>query len=244
MTSFPCSNCKKECVSELVGTYSLVLIGPGTVVAVSLIFGLNSLLSLVLIALSFGGTVGTIIAFLGKHSGAHINPAVTVASSISKKISPTLLLPYLFFQIAGGLLAGLTLRAVFNSATLPANLGSTQLSPSISPLLGTALEAIGTFALVFGILITSSRVQSVTRQGIIIGAILFILILLIGPLTGASFNPARSLGPSVASGFLTNQLVYWIGPLLGGLIGAFSFNLIQRHGQAKTGCGENSLCMC
>jgi MIP family channel proteins len=244
LTSFPCSNCKKECASELVGTYSLVLVGPGTVVAVSLVSGLNFPLSFVLIGLSFGVSVGTIIALFGKHSGAHINPAVTVACSVSKKLSPTLLLPYVLFQIAGGLLAGLTLRLVYGSLGSTTNLGSAQLSPSISPSLGIALEAVGTFALVFGIMITSTRVQSVKRQGVIIGTLLFFLILLIGPLTGGSFNPARSLGPSVASGYLTNQLVYWVGPLLGGLTAAYLFNGIQGHATGKTRDDARSLCMC
>lgn len=210
---------------------------------VSLVSGLNFLSSLVLIGLSFGVTVGAIIALLGKHSGAHINPAVTVACSVSKKISPALLLPYILFQIVGGLLAGLTLRLVFGSLGSAANLGSTQLSPSINPSLGIAVEAVGTFALVFGIMITSSRVKSVKRQGVIIGIILFFLIVLISPLTGASFNPARSLGPSVASGYLTNQLVYWVGPLLGGLIAAYLFNGIQGHATTKARVEARSLCM-
>src|SRR5690348_14752237 len=140
LQTLPCSKCKKECVSELFGTYSLVLIGPGTVIAVSLFSGLDPLSSLILIALAFGGTVGAIIALFGKHSGAHINPAITVACTVSKTTPRSLFLPYVTFQIVGGLLAGLTLRLVFGSAT---NLGATQLVPFVNPLAGMILEAVG-----------------------------------------------------------------------------------------------------
>jgi MIP family channel proteins len=226
-------------VSELFGTYSLVLIGPGTVIAVSLFSGLNPLSSLILIGMSFGGTVGAIVALFGKHSGAHINPAITVACTVSKTTPRGLFLPYVTSQIVGGLLAGLTLRLMFGSAT---SLGATQLVSFVNPLAGVVLETVGTFALVVVVLITASRVQSSKRQGLIVGTTLFILIILIGPLTGASLNPARSLGPGIASGYLANQLVYRIGPISGGLIGAFQFNIIQGHARAKD--TKYSLCVC
>ncbi len=189
-------------------------------------------------------TVGTSIVLLGKHSGAHINPAVTVACSVSRRMPRSLLVPYVFFQIIGGLLAGLTLRRAFGSSDSITKLGSTQLAPSISPLIGTALETIGTLTLVLVILVTASRTRSAKINGFIIGTTLFILILLIGPFTGASFNPARSLGPSIASGYLTNQLVYWIGPLSGGLIGASLFNMIQGNADRKPGDEKHPLCLC
>ena len=243
LKSLPCSSCKKECLSELLGTYALVLIGPGTVIALSLLPGVNPLLVLGTIALAFAATVAGVIISLGKYS-AHINPAVTVAHAASGKIARSRLVPYLSFQIAGGLFAGLTLRLILGSTASAASLGSTKLASSISPTIGIVIETVGTLALVFVILFTTDNVVGRRRQGFIIGTALFVLIILIGPLTGASFNPARSLGPAIASGYLADQLVYWIGPLSGGLTGAALFNLVRRN-QSGGGEGDNdSLCLC
>jgi len=243
LKSLPCASCKKECLSELLGTYALVLIGPGTVIALSLLPALNSLVALGTIALSFGATVAGVIISLGKYS-AHINPAVTVAHAVSGKIHRSRLVPYLSFQIAGGLLAGFTLRLILGSTASAASLGSTKLASSVSPTSGVVIETVGTLALVFVILFTSDSVVGRGRQAVIIGVALFVLIVLIGPLTGASFNPARSLGPAIASGYLSDQLVYWIGPLSGGLTGAALFNLV-RHSQKRGGDdGKDSLCLC
>jgi glycerol uptake facilitator-like aquaporin len=194
------------------------------------------------IALSFGATVAGVIISLGKYS-AHINPAVTLAHAVSGKMNRAHLLPYVSFQIAGGLFAGFTLRVILGSIASAASLGSTKLASSINPTTGMVIETVGTLALVFVILVTTDSVASPSRQGLFIGAALFILIIVIGPLTGASFNPARSLGPALASGYLTNQLVYWLGPLSGGLTGAALFNLI-RHYQGRGQDERDSVCLC
>jgi glycerol uptake facilitator protein len=218
------------------------LIGPGTVIALSLFPGLNPLVALGTIGLSFGATVAGVIISLGRYS-AHINPAVTVAHAAVGKIDKSRLVPYLGFQIVGGLFAGLTLRLVLGSAVSAASLGSTKLASSINPTTGIIIETIGTLALVFVILFTTDNVVGRGRQGVIIGTALFILIVLIGPLTGASFNPARSLGPAIASGYLSDQLVYWVGPLSGGLTGAALFNLVRKNQRGGGDDGKDSLCL-
>jgi glycerol uptake facilitator protein len=219
------------------------LIGPGTVIALSLVPGLDPLVALGIIALSFGATVAGVIISLGRYS-AHINPAVTVAHVAIGKIDRSRLVPYLSFQIMGGLFAGLTLRLILGSTISAASLGSTKLASSISPTTGIIIETIGTLVLVFVILFTTDNVVGRGRQGLIIGTALFILIVLIGPLTGASFNPARSLGPAIASGYLSDQLVYWIGPLSGGLTGATLFNLVRKNQRGRGDDGKDSLRLC
>jgi aquaporin-4 len=225
-----------------VGTYLLVLIGPGTVISVATLPNLSSAFAISIVALVFGGTVGAIILLFGKYS-AQINPAVTVAHVFAKLTLPRRLIPYLCFQVFGGLLAGLTLRAAFGSFGSGSSFGSTKLSSGVNPTLGILLEVVGTATLSLSALIATRFVQSDREQAILVGGTLFILILLIGPLTGASFNPSRSFGPSLVSGFFVNQYVYWVGPLLGGLVAALLFTAFRYQG-AGNDRKELPVCLC
>ena len=232
MDKFPCSDCKKECFSELLGTYLLVTIGPASIILTALAPGLGSLSTLVLVALAFGGIVGIVILMLGIFSGAVINPAITVGASLAGTLKSRYLAPYLFFQTLGGLLAGLTLRIIFFSTGDTTGLGSTRLSDAVNPILGTLVETFGTFVLTVSALVASSYIHGPKRQALLVGSILFILILLIGPLTGAGFNPARSLGPAVASGQIQNLYVYLVGPIVGAVAAGLVFRR-ARNGQGK-----------
>lgn len=129
----------------------------------------------------------------------------------------------------GSLLAGATLWNLFSSIDATNNLGSTQLANRIDPTGGIVLEATGTFVLSFSVLFASTQIRNPIKQGLLIGTTLFILIVLIGPLTDASFNPARSFGPSVASGFFKDQYVYWLGPFFGASISALAFKMITNE---------------
>jgi MIP family channel proteins len=224
---------KKECLSEMLGTYLLVFIGPATVVVASTIPRVSPFESLTLVALVFGCTVASIILLLSRHSGAHINPAITVASTLAGMSRKELFFPYLVFQIAGGLLAGLSLKIVLGGLPSSTYLGSTRLGIGVTPLEGVALEIVGTFVLATSALLASSSVSSPMGQATLVGSTLFVLIMFIGPLTGASFNPARSLGPSIFSGYLSSQLVYWVGPLVGALLAGLLFGVLKsNHGQS------------
>jgi len=209
-------------LSEMLGTYLLVLLGPGSLVVASLM-GLPSFEALVLVGVVFGGTVALVILIFGRISGAHINPAITVGSTLSGDFEPALLLPYVSLQIVGGLLAALSLRLVLGSLGPVASLGSTKLAPGVTPVEGAALELGGTFVLTIAALVASSYVQTSFKKSLLVGGTLLLLILLIGPLTGASFNPARSLGPSLLSGYLQNQSVYYVGPLIGAACAGLTF---------------------
>jgi glycerol uptake facilitator-like aquaporin len=199
-----------------------VLLGPSSIIAASLLPGLSAVEALVFIAFSFGGTVALVILTLGRYS-AHINPAVTVAHGLANLTERRVLVLYFTFQLAGALLAGLTLRLVFGSSGLADSLGSTKLAAGVSPLVGFTLECVGTFFLASSALLASGRIQSRIHQAALVGTTLFVLILLIGPLTGAGLNPARSLGPSLASGYFANQIVYWAGPLAGAALAGLAY---------------------
>lgn len=242
MTRYPCAECKKECLSELLGTYLLVLLGPASIILASALPGLNALGALASIAFAFGGTVTTVILLFGKYSGAHVNPAITLAHSIARIMRQGLFVPYLLFQLVGGLLAGFTLKWVFGSMGSPSSLGSTKLASSISPSAGIVLELIGTFILSMSALVASSRIHNPLKQGLLVGTTLSVLIFFVGPATGAGFNPARSLGPAVASGYFANQYIYWVGPLTGACLAGLIFGIIRRRHARRETLG--TVCMC
>jgi len=223
MVSVPCSRCKRQCSAEFVGTYLLVLFGAGSVIVSSIIKGFNALL---FVAGIFGGTVALVILLLGKHSGAHINPAVTIAHAITKRTQNELVLPYLCFQGLGAVVGALTLRLFFlNRNVFPADLGSTELARGVNPLYGVGIEAIGTFLLCSAALTAAFYVRKPIWQAALVGGTLFFLILLFGPLTGASFNPARSLGPALWAWCWGDEYVYILGPFIGAVFAALLFNL-------------------
>jgi len=237
MASIPCSKCKRECSAEFLGTYLLVLFGAGSVIVSSVIKGFEAL---VFVAGVFGGTVMLAILFLGKHSGAHINPAVTISHAFARRTRKDLILPYLCFQGLGAIVAALTLRMFFlKQSVFPADLGSTELARGVNPLYGIAIEAFGTFLLCSAALTAAFYVRRPLRQAALVGGTLFLLILLFGPLTGASFNPARSMGPALWSWHWGGEYVYLIGPLIGAVLAALLFKLVDHAKKPKS-----LVCLC
>ncbi len=218
-----------------------MLFGPASVVLASAL-GLDAVKTTVFVGSSFGGTVALAILLLGRYSGAQVNPAVTVAHIFANLVRRGLLVPYLCFQVLGGLLAGLTLRGVLGSLGSQSSLGSTKLASRVSPTTGILLELVGTFALSMSALVASGYVRSPLKQAILVGFTLFILIQLIGPLTGAGLNPARSLGPAFASGYLENQYVYLIGPLAGGVLAGLLFAMVRKRSDKRKNL--DLVCMC
>jgi MIP family channel proteins len=213
---------KKQFLAEMLGTYLLVVIGPGSVVAVAQ-SGFPPAESILVVALVFGAVVAGVIVLLGPMSGAIINPALTLASAAAGLLRKSLVIPYIAFQTAGALVAGFTLEVAFGGIHSASYLGSTRLAPGISPVQGTAIEVAGTFVLALAALTASTYLNNRFAQALLVGSTLFVLIIAIGPLTGASFNPARSLGPSVFAGYFGNQLIYYVGPFTGGLLAGLAF---------------------
>jgi len=215
-------------------------VGPSSVILVSLLSLSSTPVALLLVALTFGATVGAIIIVLGEHSGAVINPALTLAAASARLIKTNLVIPYITFQTAGGILAGLTLRLVFTPLGDATSLGSTKIASGINPVAGIALETLGTFVLAMSALAATAWMSRARSQALVVGGTLAILILFIGPLTGAGFNPARSLGPALASGYWSNLYVYLVGPVLGALLAGLLFKFEQRRVLARVGKGWKS----
>jgi len=219
---------KARCLSELLGTYVLLLIGPGTIAAVSLAQGITPLEALLIIGFAFGATVALVILLLGRISGAHINPAITLAHTVAGKTTLEMFVPYISFQVLGGLLGAFTIKLIFSQFGSSVDLGATKLASGVSVPVGILLETGGTFVLATSGFLASLKIHKKPGEATLIGSTLFVIILALGPLTNASLNPARSLGPALASGYLTNLYVYWIGPLAGGLIAGLVYKFFER----------------
>ncbi|MDG1348342.1 MAG: aquaporin, partial [Flavobacteriales bacterium] len=184
----------KKYWAELLGTYILVFVGAGAIVIDSVTGGGVSHLG---IGLTFGLVVMTMIYTIGDISGAHINPAVTIAFAVAKRFPKSEIFPYFSFQIIGAILASATLYFMFPGAV---TMGQT-LPLNDNWLQSFVLELILTFILMFVILnvSTGAKEKGITAA-LAIGGVVAFEATFAGPICGASMNPARSIGPALFSG--------------------------------------------
>jgi aquaporin Z len=202
-------------LAELIGTFALVFVGAGA--------GALGIGGLVGVAFAHGLVVVSFAYAYGRVSGTHINPAVTFGVWLAGLIEAKRAVAYWGAQMVGGLLAGVALYWALGGAET--GLGATVLARgleaggaviTISPLQGVVIEALLTFFLVNAVLNAGIHGQATQVAGLAIGLTLVFCILLGGPLTGASLNPARTIGPAVAAGIYTDLWLYFVGPLVGG----------------------------
>jgi len=206
----------KALVAEFIGTFALIFIGAGA--------GALGIGGLVGVAFAHGLVIVGFAYAYGHISGTHINPAVTLGLLAAGKIEAGKAAAYVVVQILGGLVAAFTLRWVLGGVV--GGLGATTLQTltvggstvTITPLIGLVLEAILTFFLVNTVLNAAVSGKAGGHAGLAIGLTLTFAILMGGPLTGASLNPARSIGPALASGNTADLWVYLVGPVLGGVV--------------------------
>lgn len=211
----------RKYLAEFVATFALVFVATAAVATNNMT---NGSLGLIGIAVASGLIVMAMV-YATKHiSGAHINPAVTIAMFITKKISATDSISYIIAQISGAVIASLLILNIFPAAVVDFNLGVTSLASEISSTSGTIIEAILTFILVFTIFGSAVDKRAPNGfAGFAIGTAVLLAILIGGPITGASMNPARSFGPALASGHWADQAIYWIGPIIGGIVAAMVY---------------------
>jgi MIP family channel proteins len=180
----------KNYLAEFVGTFALVFVGAGSVVANGVSDGGVTLVG---IALAFGLVVLAMVYALGDISGAHINPAVTLGLWLAKRIPAATVVPYIVSQVAGAIVASLLLRAMFG---MEHGLGAT--TPSGSAVQSLVMEFVVTFLLMLVILcVTTGAKEKGITAAVAIGAVVTFEILLAGPVSGASMNPARSIAPAL-----------------------------------------------
>ena len=198
----------KKYYAEAIGTYMLVFCGTGAIIINQ---EMNGLITHPGIAATSGLIVAALIYALGDVSGAHINPAVTIAFALRKVFPVKEIVPYILSQSVGAILASFTLHLLF---PLNEQLGGT--FPAGSVMQSFLLEILLTFFLMFVILRVSqgSREQGI-MAGMAIGAVVLLEALFAGPISGASMNPARSLGPAIISGELQFLWIYISAPIIG-----------------------------
>lgn len=201
----------RKYLAELIGTFALVFCGTGAIVINQ---ETNGSVSHVGIAITFGLIVMAMIYALGSISGAHLNPAVSIAFVIARRFPLKELLPYIISQIVGALLASLVLKFLFPGNEL---LGST--IPAGSVWQSFVLELLLTFFLMLVIInvATGSKEQGMFA-GLAIGSTVLLEAMFAGPVCGASMNPARSLAPAVVSGHIGHVWIYLIATTLGAII--------------------------
>lgn len=212
-------------LAEIIGTFALVFCGTGAIIVNE---HTNGSVGLIGIALAFGLIIMAMIYIFGNISGAHINPSVTLALTFGKSIPLGVAAFYICSQIVGALLASLLLKFLF-----PENVNLGMTSPSGGILQSLILEFVMTFFLMLTILGVTSNKESASLSGLVIGLMVTGIIFIAGPISGGSFNPARSIGPAIVSGNISGLWIYLIAPTLGAILAVPTFNFLNASQPTK-----------
>ena len=233
-------------VAELLGTFTLVFFVTAVVTVYSgdglgyqdfAVIGLVHLLVLMMLVVSLGGT-----------SGAHFNPAVTIALLVGRKIRPPDAVVYILVQLVGALAGALLTKLLLKNEGSPGNFGLPVIADGVEPpptqpgapapaagpdylggnaLGGLAVEALGTFFLMWAIMATAVNPRGPRNwAGLVIGGTLALAVMVMAPLTGASFNPARWFGPAIAGSEMQDALIYIFAPIIGAVLAYVAYNAI------------------
>ncbi len=216
-------NSVKKYVAEFIGTFVLVLVACGTACVTGCI-GSGYLTT----AFAFGLVIVAMAYSIGNVSGCHINPAVSIAMLISKKMSVVDFIGYVVSQCLGAIAGAGVLKYIFGDADLTKSLGSNALFQD-SVVKSLVIEVLLTFVFVIAILGVTSKVENGTVAGLVIGGSLTLVHLLGIGLTGTSVNPARSLGPALLTGgdALADVWVFILAPLVGGALAAVVYMFLD-----------------
>jgi aquaporin TIP len=224
----------KATIAEFLGPFALVVAGVGAIISTQ---NLNDGGNLVAVALAHGLAIGLMIAALGHISGGHFNPAVSISMLATGEIGVTRAVAYVVAQLLGGVAGAGILTLVFPALgeigrnNPGVNLGVPALGPDVTIAGGLIMEAVMTFFLVlviFGTAVDARGAKAIAPLAI--GLTITMDILTGGRITGAAMNPARAFGPEVVQQDFTNWWIYWVGPIVGGLIAAFAYKYIWLTG--------------
>ena len=209
----------KPALAEFIGTFTLTFIGAGAGALAA-----SSGIGVLGVALAHGVALMVIIYAWGNISGAHVNPAVTFGLAITRKISWATMGIYWVAQFLGAVVAAFLLAFLVGTESgLGATVGSLT---TADPAKALIVEVILTFFLVTAVFGTAVNGRNGNAAGFAIGFVLVMDILMGGPLTGASMNPARTLGPALATGDFTYLWIYVVGPLIGAALAAFLYDQV------------------
>jgi len=203
-------------LAEFLGTALFVFIGAGSIVVNAMTAGGVTSLG---IALAHGVGLAVLISSLMTVSGAHFNPAVSLGLLVAGKIDARTCGRYVGAQLVGAVVGAALLKALFSAPAVAAvSAGTPQLSANIGFLQGIGIEAAFTFFLVSAVFGTAVSSEAPKIGGFGIGLALFVSAVAVGGLTGAALNPARAFGPALVTWTWHSQAVYWVGPLVGGVV--------------------------
>jgi MIP family channel proteins len=206
-------------IAEFVGTFALVFIGGGAILMAQQ--GLGNLAS---VAAAHGLILAVMVTASMRVSG-HFNPAVTFGFLATRRIQPLMAAVYVVAQLAGAMAAAYTLRGLLPTDVYTGGHGATlSIALQITGTQAFLLEALATFFYVFVVFGSAVDPQAPKIGGFAIGLTQSAAILSIGPLTGAALNPARAFGPAVVFGQFEGQFVYWLGPMVGGVVAAVLYD--------------------
>ena len=213
--------------AEFIATMLFVFVGAGSVVVTgSLTDGELTAARLIAIAMGHGLAITLLVYATANLSGGHINPAVTFAAALTRKISTTKGAMYIGAQLTGAATGALLLKLSLPDL-LEGNLGAHTLGPDVTITMGILMEIVLTFVLVFVIFATAFDPEGMGRLApLAIGLTVLVGHIVAVPLTGASMNPARSFGPAVVEGVWGNHWVYWAGPVIGGAIASLVYQVV------------------
>jgi MIP family channel proteins len=216
----------RRAAAEGFGVFALVFAGCGAIVTDAVYGGV---LGAVGVSLTFGLVIMVMIYATGHLSGAHLNPAVTLAFTLTRHFPPREALAYIAAQIAGAIAAAALLLAVWPSE--PASLGTTL--PSVGAGSAIVYEIVLTAFLMFVIMAVATDTRAVgAAAAIAIGGTVGLDALFGGAVTGASMNPARSIGPALVSGELHDLWIYLLAPVTGAALGALAYQLVRGEGKS------------
>ncbi len=219
----------KNYISEFIGTFAMIFCGTGAM-TINEITGGD--VTHVGIGITWGLIVMAMIYAFGEISGAHFNPAVSIAFAYAKKFSWKEVPKYIFFQVAGAFAASLLLMWLFPKSEL---LGAT--IPTVDVWRAFVLELILTFFLMVVIINVSTGSKEVGMMaGIAIGSVVLLEALFAGPITNASMNPARSLAPNIVSGNIKGLWLYILAPIIGAILAVVSCKFVKHENCCDEEC--------
>ena len=209
----------KKLFAEFLGTFTLIFLGAGAIV--------SGKADLAGVAFAHGLAIFVMVSALAGISGAHFNPAVSVAMLVTKKICGQDFLYFVLAQLAGASVASLALNYIYgngNGYGLPSIAEGTSVGAGVlAEILGTALLLF----VIFGVAVDKRSVAS-SHPGLPIGLTISAVIFSVGPITGAALNPARWFGPALVSGDWTNAWVYIVAPIAGAVLAALTYQAVAK----------------
>ena len=220
----------KKYIAELIGTFALVFCGTGAMTVNEVTGGAD--LTHTGVAITWGLIVMAMIYAFGETSGAHFNPAVTIAFAFAKKFSWKEVPKYIIAQFIGALLASCILWVLFPTSEF---YGATL--PSTESWRAFILELLLTFFLMLTIINVSTGSKEIgVMAGIAIGGVVLLEAMFAGPITKASMNPIRSIAPALVSGHITHLWLYILAPIIGALLAVVSCKLVKEEACCDESC--------